>query len=182
MTIGQTTTLRELAFAVGTALAKANISAVLSGGGAATVYAPEVNQSRDLDFIMNFWSSLGVSDKPVTDLGFELKNGSYVHPDTVFTLEFPPGPLAIGNEIITDWVTLHEGDQELQILNPTDCVRDRLSWFLFYSNFDYSALDQALAVAERNDIDLEKIKNWCAAESVIDRYAIFEARYLKTLG
>jgi len=35
--------------------------------------------------------------------------------------------------------SLHENDQVLQILSPTECVRDRLSRFLFYPNADYSA-------------------------------------------
>jgi hypothetical protein len=170
-------TLRELAFIVGTALDAANISAVLSGGGAASVYAPEANQSHDLDFILSFWSSLGASAKAILDLGFSKKNGSYVHPATSFTLEFPQGPLAIGNQLITQWSTLREDDQVLNILNPTDCVRDRLCWFLMYANADYSALEQALAVAVRQEIDLDLIKNWCAEEGVLPRFEIFESRY-----
>jgi len=182
MSIGPLTTLREMAFIVGTALYTADISAVLSGGGAATVYAPDVNQSSDLDFILSFWASQGVSARAIFDLGFEEKSGGYVHPATKFTIEFPPGPLLIGYEPITKWDTLREDGKVLQILSPTDCVRDRLSWFLFYTNVDYSALDQALAVAARNEIDLDKIRRWCEAERVTDRYAIFEARYLKTYG
>jgi len=171
-----------MAFIVGTALYTAEISAVLSGGGAATVYAPDANQSGDLDFVLSFWSSQGVSAKAIFDLGFVEKDGGYVHPATKFTLEFPPGPLAIGDEVITQWDTLRECEKVLQILSPTDCVRDRLSWFLFYTNVDYSALDQALAVAARHEINLDKIRGWCEAEHVTDGYAIFEARYLKTFG
>jgi len=177
MTIDATTTLSDLAFIVGTALEKAGIVAVLSGGGAATVYAPDVNQSRDLDFVLGFWSSLGVSAQCVLDLGFRAKGGGYVHDETKFTLEFPPGPISIGEEVISEWETLRNGDMTLQILSPTDCVRDRLSWFLFYQNYDFSALEQALAVATRHDVELEKIRTWAIQGGASQRFEIFEARY-----
>ena len=62
-------------------------------------------------------------------------------------------------------------------LSPTDCVRDRLSWFLLYNtNPDFSALDQALAVANRHKIDLEKIRDWAKSEGEIERLAYFEQR------
>lgn len=178
MTIGPDTSLTELAFIVGSALHHAGICAVLSGGSAAAVYAPMENQSRDLDFILGYWSAFGVSAQCVTDLGFQERNGSYMHPGTSFTLEFPQGPLMIGSELITDWTTLRHDGMVLQILSPTDCVRDRLSWFLFYNSADYSALEQALAVAGRHEIDLAMIRAWAAANGASDRYAIFEARYL----
>lgn len=169
-------TFRELAFLVCTALDRHGVTAVLSGGGAATIYAPEAYQSRDLDFILGFWSNLGgASAKPLLELGFTEKRGSYHHPLTPFTVEFPPGPLAIGNEILRDWETLRERDLLLHILSPTDCVRDRLAWFLFGN--DYSALEQALAVAFRHQIDMEKIEAWCLAEGEPRKFAIFQSRY-----
>ena len=47
-------TLREVAFAVGTALERERVLAVLCGGSAATFYAPDVYQSEDLDFVLTF--------------------------------------------------------------------------------------------------------------------------------
>jgi hypothetical protein len=178
MKIGPLTTLREMAFIVSTALEESKISAVLSGGGAATVYAPESNQSNDLDFVLSFWSSLGVSNQCLIDLGFVGGGTTYVHEASKFTLEFPAGPLMIGNEVLTTWTTLVENGLTLNILSPDDCVRDRLSWFLFYNNVDYSALEQALAVAIRSDIDIEKIKSWAVDQGAGKRFSIFESRHL----
>lgn len=182
MSIGPTTSLREMAFIVGTALHEAGIAAVLSGGGAATVYAPEAIQSHDLDFILAYWSSMGVSARPLLDLGFLPKGGSYAHPGSSITLEFPQGPLSIGSDLITYWDTLEEHGRVLNILSPTDCVRDRLCWFPFYGNIDYSALEQALAVAVHYEIDTERIRRWCEVEGVMERYAIFESRYRAMKG
>jgi len=173
--ISPATTIPELAFIVCTALHNAGTTVILSGGGAATVYAPEANQSRDLDFIFELWSVTGSpSAWPLIGLGFCLIGQSYFHPNSPFTVEFPPGPLAIGEERITTWDTLHNDEQVLHILSPTDCVRDRLAWFLF--NNDYSALEQALAVATRHRIDLDIVERWCLAEGEPDKFKIFADR------
>ncbi|MCC7433339.1 MAG: hypothetical protein IT363_01545 [Methanoregulaceae archaeon] len=136
--IGASTTLRELAFLVCTAFDDAGETVVLSGGGAATIYAPEAHQSRDLDFIFALWSVDGqVSDGPMRALGFAERGGTYGHPACPYTVEFPAGPLAVGDDSIDTWDTLEEGGNRLHIISPTDCVRDRLAWF-FYGR-DHSA-------------------------------------------
>ncbi len=176
MNIGPLTTLRELAFIVCTALNAQGTTAVLSGGGAATVYAPDVNQSRDLDLILSY-SALGAyaAVQPLLELGFEESGGMYRHALTPFTVEFPPGPLAIGDEVIKAWDTMREGEFVLHILSPTDCVRDRLAWFLHYN--DFSALEQALGVARKNPINLDRIQEWCIAEGKPERFAVFRSRF-----
>lgn len=175
MTINSDTTLRELAFIVCTALNRNGTTAVLSGGGAATIYAPEAYQSRDLDFVLSYWSSFGgESDRPLRDLGFEARGGTYRHQDTIFTVEFPAGPLAVGDELIDSWATLTDQDYLLHIITPTDSVRDRLAWFLF--NNDYAGLDQALSVARSQPVDLDRIEEWCKREGREDKFAVFSHR------
>jgi hypothetical protein len=161
--IGASTTLRELAFLVCTAFDDAGETVVLSGGGAATIYAPEAHQSRDLDFIFALWSVDGqVSDGPMRALGFAERGGTYGHPACPYTVEFPAGPLAVGDDSIDTWDTLEEGGNRLHIISPTDCVRDRLAWF-FYGR-DHSALRQAVAVASAHPIDLDRIARWAEEE------------------
>ncbi len=135
-----------------TALDHAGDIAVLSGGGAATVYAPEAYQSHDLDFIFVMWSAGGrIKSDALRELGFAGRLGSYTHP-----------LLAVGDDLISSWDTLRERDRVLHILSPTDCVRDRLAWF-FYGR-DHSALDQAVAVARQREVDLAVIKAWAERE------------------
>lgn len=128
-----------------------------------------------MDFILslNFVGD-NPSNEPLTALGFVEKGQTYVHQSTTFTLEFPTGPLAIGSELIHKWDTLRKGDQLLHILTPTDCVRNRLAWFLF--NDHYSGLEQALAVANLHPIDILKIENWCAAEGESKKFHMFQHR------
>ncbi len=50
----------------------------------------------------------------------------------------------------------------MQLLTPTDCVKDRLSSFFHWN--DSQALKQALMVAEEHSIDLDNLKRWAKAE------------------
>lgn len=169
------TTLRELAFIICTSFDDAGDTVVLSGGGAATIYAPESHQSRDLDFIFALWSVGGrVSDQPMRSLGFIERGGTYSHPSCPFTVEFPSGPLAVGDELIHTWDTLNQGDLRLYIISPTDCVRDRLAWF--YYGRDHSAMRQAVAVASSHLIDMESIARWSEAEGQTTLFLQFLSR------
>jgi hypothetical protein len=170
--IGRRSSLREVAFTVCSALEDSGTTAVLTGGGAAAVWAPEAIQSLDLDFILvaaNRERGPGILEK----LGYQLENDRYVHPANPLFLEFPPGPLTIGGEIVTDFKTVREGNRVLHLLAPTDSCRDRLAGFLFWS--DRGSLAQALAVARARgkEVDLQRIEAWCEAEGQADRFQEF---------
>ncbi|HWD40945.1 MAG TPA: hypothetical protein VG944_19005 [Fimbriimonas sp.] len=132
-----------------------------------------------MDFVLGFWASLGSSKQCILDLGFQAKGSPFIHTQSPFTLDLPLGPFKIGDSDVSmnDCAILTKEDMTLKILSPTDCVRDRLSWFLLYhTNPDFSALDQAVAVANRHKIDLEKTREWAKAEGEIERLAYFEQR------
>jgi hypothetical protein len=48
------------------------------------------------------------------------------------------------------------------MISPTDCVKDRLTWY-YYSN-DTQCLQQAILVATANVVDLAEIERWSKAE------------------
>ncbi len=175
MSIGPMSTLVDLAYEVCTALDLNGITAVLSGGGAATVYAPDAYQSRDLDFILQLSATDGLpNDQPLRDIGFNQRDrsGIYSHALVVFTLEFPPGPLAIGAEIITQWQTLHREETALlHIITPTDSVRDRLAAAIHWN--DFMSIRQAVAVAARHEVDLNVIESWCDSEGGARQFRSF---------
>ncbi|SRR5579875_706512 len=169
MAIVAKSSLEDVCFEVCTALLGAGITAVLTGGSAATIYAPTVYQSRDADFIITTHATGGA--EVLAKLGYVNRNGTYTHPVSRYTLEFPRGPLAVGNDLITEWQTLHRDDQALHILSRTDCVRDRLLWFYVYN--DRSALSAALGVAQSGVIEYEAIQQWSAREGYKERCAQF---------
>lgn len=181
MKITRTSSLRDVAFVVCTALHDGGIEAVLTGGSAATVYAPHACQSHDIDFIVTFHARESNAGKILSSLGYREAQDHYEHPNSALILEFPQGPLAIGRELVQKWDTLREGTLMLHIIRPTDSCRDRLAGFLFWN--DRGSLDQAVAVAKakQKDVDMDVIRRWCRAEGKADVFAAFE-RELSVAG
>ena len=173
--ITATSTLTEVAFEVCTALDKKGFTAVLTGGSAATYYAPEAYQSRDLDFVLTFRGTDG--EQALKDLGFRRKGDFYVHDVSPLPLEFPPGPLAVGEDHITRWSTVRRRKQVLHVLTPFDSVRDRLASYLFWN--DLAGLEQALAVhrAKRRSVRLNRLAAWCRREGHGKKFELYEERY-----
>ena len=164
MTITADSSLREVAFLVCTALDRAGVTAVLTGGNAAGLYAPAAVQSFDLDFVITLHASTANSAEVLERLGYTRVGHDYKHSESPHVLEFPKGPLAIGDELIQSWNTIREGELVLHVLTPTDSCRDRLA--AYYHFVDRAALEQALAVhaAQTERIDLSTIRRWSKRE------------------
>jgi hypothetical protein len=96
-------TLQDVAFAVCTSLERINVTAVLTGGSAATIWSSENYQSHDCDFVITFEAQSAPSGQVLKELGFTLHGQVYRHSASPFTLDFLRTPLSVGNEIITDW-------------------------------------------------------------------------------
>lgn len=168
-------TLSDVAFAVCTALERAGEHAVLCGGGAATHYAPHAYQSRDLDFVLRFSARARDVDAALRPLGYErAPEALYRHPSISYTVEFPPGPLAIGSETVDAYATETRGAMLLHIYTPTDVVRDRFMHYWAWG--DQVALRVALDVAavRSSDIDTEAITAWTERE--LTRDAIYDRK------
>lgn len=151
----------ELAALVCATLDRHGVRVVLSGGGAASIYAPNPYESMDLDFI-----AVGLSrkvDSAMHELGFaKQRQRHWTHPETRFWVEFPPGPVQVGDEVLHAFAERTTAFGTLRILTPTDCVLDRLAWF-YYAR-DEQGLEQAVAVAAAHAIDLERVERWSARE------------------
>jgi hypothetical protein len=182
--ISAASTLDDVAFAVCTALDRADIEAVLTGGSAAVHYAPAVMQSYDADFILQFGVPGSAIVAALASIGFARNpNGFFEHQQSQFTVEFPAGPLAIGSDVLHVFATEHRGDELLHVLQPTDAVRDR--FMAFFAWGDLSALKSALAVAWAigDAFELEAFERWATRESRQDalypiaRLALFLERY-----
>ncbi len=171
-------TLVDVCFAVANALEVHGILAVLTGGSAATVYAPRINTSYDADFVLEHDEPLAAIVDALLSIGFKRdgKSRIFVHPDIVFTIDFPRGPLAVGGDYVRETVVLASGDMRLRILSPTDCVRDRLAHFYHWN--DFTGLNAAVAVAAANfdDVDMELVRSWSKREDNIEKFIEFERR------
>lgn len=174
MAISQQASLTDVCFAVCTALDAVGTKAVLTGGSAATYYAPAAYQSRDADFVIVLSSDEPVAASTLSGLGYHELGGTYIHSSNPFTLEFPPGPLAVGNDCILSYDTVRRDREVLFVLSRTDCVRDRLAAYYFFN--DRSALAAAIAVANSGIIDVPAIHSWSDLEGESRKFVEFRTR------
>lgn len=168
--------LTEIAALVSDALERAGINAVLSGGAAVSIYSSGAYLSRDLDFITS--APAKTIQSALSSLGFKNTEGRYfTHPGTSYFLEFPTGPLAIGDQIIKDWAQLDTEFGPIHVLTPTQCVMDRLAAYYYWN--DPQALDQAILVARSHKIEFETVDAWSTSEGHEQKYSIFRRQLSK---
>ena len=166
----------ELAAIVSEALEDAGIVAVLSGGAAVSIYTNNRYQSQDLDFVTS--ESMSRLAAALAPLGFQKGDDRYFrHPNSEFYVEFPPGPPAVGNTIITEWTRLETAFGAIQILSPTQMVMDRLAAFIHWN--DPQALDQAVLVARDNSLDWPTLEAWALKEGAPEKFQIFRRAFLR---
>lgn len=93
-------TITELAALICDSLKKAGLQATLSGGACAEIYSNNKYVTGDLDFVVNYiWPGNDKIIKQVmTTLGFEKNGRIYLNETVEYSVEFPPGPLSIGEE------------------------------------------------------------------------------------
>jgi hypothetical protein len=173
MQLGATSTVEEVAAVVSEALTSAGITAVLSGGAAVQIYTSGLYKSHDLDFVTS--ASQRELERVLQQLGFSRQAGRhFVHDTCPYTLEFPPWPLAVGNELVRTWGVQAVGELRIQVLTPTQCVMDRLA--AFYHWRDRQALDQAVLVGSLHWLDLDEIERWSAREGQSAAHRDFATR------
>lgn len=173
MRITDQSPLRDVALAVGRALADHGIRAVLTGGACASLHAAGRYLSDDLDFVLAGRVSVADLDDAMASLGFERQTNRYVHPRSDFWVEFPRGPLAVGGDLDVE-VVEERGEAGIVLaLSPTDSCRDRLAAYYHWN--DRQSLAVAARIAARHDLDLERIRRWSDDEGHAERFEEFRS-------
>lgn len=158
----------ELACLVSSAFQKENINVVLSGGSCVSIYSEDKYISMDLDFVNAGFTKRDKITGVMKALGFHEHNRYFRHPDTDLLVEFPPGPLGVGEEPVKQIDELKTETGILRIISPTDCVKDRLTWW--YHDNDTECLKQAVLVAQNNQIDIQELERWSKGEGKIKQF------------
>lgn len=168
--------MEELAAFVCEALEKESIETVLSGGCCVELYSKGRYTSDDIDLIDRFNGGHRKIKEVMYKLGFvEYKMKRYfVHKDTSLFIEFPRGPLGVGDAPVKEVATRIMETGTLKLLTPTDCIKDRLA--AYYHWDDKQSLDQAIWVAEENKYDKKAIQKWSENEGMLDKYEHFAQR------
>lgn len=167
----------ELAGFIAAEFRRRKINVVLSGGACVSIYSRDKYVSMDLDFVNATFAKRGLIRTAMEALGFHEENRYFRHPDTSILIEFPPGPLGIGDEPVKQIVEMETGVGTLRIISPTDCVKDRLSWY--YHGGDTECLEQAVLVAQDNEIDLAEVERWSGSEGKSAIFAQIKKRLRK---
>ncbi len=164
----------ELAAFIAAEFRRRKINVVLSGGSCVSIYSSEKYVSMDLDFVNAGFAKRGVIRETMQSLGFNEEKRYFRHPDTTLLIEFPPGPLGVGEEPVKqiDEITTDTG--VVRILSTTDCVKDRLAWY--YHDNDTECLEQAVLVAARHDVDLDEVARWSKAEGYREAFGAIKHR------
>lgn len=177
--------VEELAALVCTTLDRHDINVVLTGGSCVSVWTYNAYMSLDLDFIALGLHSNREIGEALRSIGFTARkaNGRYFeHPDTELVIEFPAGPLMVGDEQVREEHIEKRATNKgvVRLLSPTDCIKDRLAGYYHWK--DEQNLEQAVAVARRHVVDWEGLQRWHREEGVADQFAAFRAACEKPEG
>ncbi len=173
MPITRRSTIRDVAVQVSQALTDADITAVLTGGGAVSIYSANTYQSYDIDFVTA--ASRRELVAVMSGLGFTRGPGRHFqHPSTRLVVDFVAWPVTLGDEVVKRWARIRTSAGELQILTPTQCIKDRLA--AFYHWRDSQSLEQALLVGRDHRIAISELSRWSAAEGHTDKFNEFRRR------
>jgi len=171
MTISSSSSLAQVAVVVASALKDAGIDAVLTGGACATFYSGGAYLSHDLDFIVRSGGTRRALDDTLERVGFRREGDRYLHPSTTFFVEFPRGPLAIGDDLEITPVLLHIEGGMITALSATDACRDRLAAFFHWS--DRQSLAVAVAIAREHSVAISTIQAWSHKEGFVAQFDEF---------
>lgn len=153
------------------------IDVVLTGGSCVTIYSSNRYQSFDLDFVGGRGAEGKRIKAALLEHGFLEKERYFVHPESEFYVEFPTGPLAVGDEPVREICELKFATGVLRLLSPTDCVKDRLAGYYHWK--DLQCLEQAVLVAQDNDVDLDEVERWSKHEGLLDEFNLIKGKLIK---
>lgn len=167
----------ELAAYVATHLRMKGIEVVLSGGTCVSIYSCRKYVSMDLDLINIMFANRRRIGAAMLEIGFVEHNRYFRHPEAKYLVEFPQGPLAVGDEPVKQIAEREVSTGMIRLLSATDCVKDRLTWY--YHNDDLQCLEQASLVAQMNNVNIDEIERWSKAEGKLDKFLEINSRLKK---
>ena len=164
----------ELVAYIQDVLQREGIKVVLSGGSAVSFYSTNKYVSKDLDLINTNFAKRSRIKSAMDKIGFKEQGRYFVNPETELFVEFPDGPLSVGQEPVKEISEFELATGILRVVSATDCVKDRLCAFYFWN--DQQGLAQALLVTRSQNVDLKEIKRWSKVEGKEKEYEVFKKK------
>jgi hypothetical protein len=170
-------TQAEVAAYVQSYLETKGITVILSGGAAVAVYTVNKYVSADIDLVDVYNVDRKKIIAAMNEIGFSEKHRYFIHPDTKHIVEFPPGPLSVGDEPVNNINKINFSTGILRVISATDCVKDRLT--AYYSWKDQQSLNQAVLVAKQSRISIKEIEKWSQTTRNMEEFKIFHKKLSK---
>lgn len=170
--------LRDLAGFISEELRTRGIETILVGGACVTLYSKNKYQSYDLDFIT--YDEMKKVKKALSALGFVEKQKYFQHKGCQWFIEFVSPPVAIGNEPVNKFNTIHTKYGTIKLISAVDSVKDRLASFYYWN--DKEAIEQAIFICLAQNINLKEVKRWSKQEGEIEKFNIFIEKLKKTIS
>lgn len=162
----------SVAARVGAALRGRGIRAVLTGGACAGLHSGGVYTSSDADFVLLDPTRRVELDEALASIGFRRVRDGYRHRTLPYQVEFPRGPLGIGQDLDVRPVLARHRGATFLALSATDSCRDRLAAFYHWN--DRQSLRVAAWIALRRRVDRRRIRAWSRREGHGAGYEEFE--------
>jgi hypothetical protein len=160
------------AAAVCQALTDSGFDPVLTGRACASVYANHSIKVEAMDFVVSEYIVDEIRSK-MKSLGFACKvHRTFGSKECPFEVSFLPPPVVVGDAVVDELNTIKTSKGTLRLLNPTDCVRQRLSTYYRFGN--RHALDDAVIVAKKFKVDMDLIERWSHWEWASDKFEVFK--------
>jgi hypothetical protein len=163
--------VEELAATVCEALRREGITVTLTGGACVAIWSNGKYASHDLDFIEEGPVPRRKLTQVLAALGFNPAGRHFVHADTPLFIEFPAGPLMVGNQRVERVSERDTPVGKVRLLSPTDCIKDRLAAFFHWN--DRQALEQAVLVATAQGFNLSDVRRWSQSEGFEAKFGLF---------
>jgi len=165
-------TLEDLAGFLSEELRKRDIDVILVGGACVTIYSRNLYQSYDLDFIA--YEDMKKVKLALEELGFYEKGGYFCHHKSDWFIEFVSSPVAVGNEIISEFELMQVQTGKIKMLRVEDSVKDRVAGYFYWQG-----LDQAITISLERKVDLKEVENWSIKEGFQKEFQEFLNRLEK---
>lgn len=172
------TSIIELAAIVAEHLHQHEIEVVLVGGLAVEIYSENLYLTKDIDMVNTNYKKPQDVHQAMGELGFHKQGRVYVNETTDITIEFPPGPLSVGDEIIKRTSVVQVMNASIPILEVEDVIKDRLAAYFHWQ--DNQSLIQAMAMLIKHNIEPVTFKEFSVRESNLAVYGMIEAFYCRS--
>ena len=109
--------------------------------------------------------------KLLKEIGFEEKRRIFLSDKAKYSVVILSPPLSVGRQQILTVNRIEVDKMILELLTPTDSVKDRLAAFYFWN--DRQAFEQALLIQAHKKIDFDEIRKWLEMEGELGKFNYF---------